>query len=68
MHRPALSACAVRRAARADADWLRVVGRARRRPGFWWLDSALADARLGRFSFAGAEPWFVLRGFGSANC
>ena len=31
------------------------------RPGAWWLDSALADGRLGRFSFAGAEPYATLR-------
>jgi para-aminobenzoate synthetase component 1 len=43
------------------ADWLRIVGGLARRPGFWWLDSALVDAKLGRFSFAGAEPWCVLR-------
>jgi para-aminobenzoate synthetase component I len=43
------------------ADWLRVVGGLAHRPGFWWLDSALVDAKLGRFSFAGAEPWCVLR-------
>jgi para-aminobenzoate synthetase component 1 len=42
-------------------DWLRIVGGLARRPGFWWLDSALVDAKLGRFSFAGAEPWCVLR-------
>lgn len=27
----------------------------------WWLDSALADPRLGRFSFIGADPALVLR-------
>jgi len=27
----------------------------------WLLDSALPGRRLGRFSFAGAEPWAVLR-------
>jgi para-aminobenzoate synthetase component 1 len=54
------SACAVRELPRAT-DWLRIVGGLGRRPGFWWLDSALVDARLGRFSFAGAEPWCVLR-------
>jgi para-aminobenzoate synthetase component 1 len=54
------SACAVHELPRA-ADWLRIVGGLRERPGFWWLDSALVDARLGRFSFVGAEPWCVLR-------
>ncbi len=49
------------------ADWLRIVGGLRRHPGFWWLDSALVDARLGRFSFAGAEPWCVLRSHGARS-
>jgi para-aminobenzoate synthetase component I len=31
------------------------------RHGSWWLDSALAGGRLGRFSFAGAEPYAVAR-------
>jgi aminodeoxychorismate synthase component I len=30
----------------------------------WWLDSALQDDRLGRFSFAGADPWLVARVYG----
>jgi para-aminobenzoate synthetase component 1 len=33
----------------------------RQRPGSWWLDSSLADGRLGRFSFVGAEPYGVAR-------
>jgi para-aminobenzoate synthetase component 1 len=61
---PHVSACAARELP-ARSDWLRVVGGLARRPGFWWLDSALVDARLGRFSFAGAEPWLVLRAYGS---
>jgi len=32
-----------------------------RRPGSWWLDSALPGGRLGRFSFAGADPYAVVR-------
>jgi aminodeoxychorismate synthase component I len=32
----------------------------------WLLDSALPGGRLGRFSFAGAEPWAVLRARGRA--
>jgi para-aminobenzoate synthetase component 1 len=60
------SACAVRELP-ARSDWLRVVGGLARRPGFWWLDSALVDPRLGRFSFAGAEPWAVQRAFGSRS-
>lgn len=44
-------------------DWLRVVEGLHARPGFWWLDSALEDGRLGRFSFAGADPylWMTAR-------
>jgi aminodeoxychorismate synthase component I len=61
---PLASACAVCELP-ARSEWLRVVGGLARRPGFWWLDSALVDARLGRFSFAGAEPWAVQRTFGS---
>jgi aminodeoxychorismate synthase component I len=57
---PWVTASAVRELP-ARTDWLRLVGGLARRPGFWWLDSALVDARLGRFSFAGAEPWCVLR-------
>jgi aminodeoxychorismate synthase component I len=60
------SAVSVRELPRG-ADWLRIVGGLRRRPGFWWLDSALVDARLGRFSFAGAEPWCVLRCHGARS-
>jgi aminodeoxychorismate synthase component I len=37
-------------------DWLALVAGLAQRPGFWWLDSALAGVPLGRFSFAGAEP------------
>jgi aminodeoxychorismate synthase component I len=59
-----VSACAIREL-RARSDWLRLAGGLARRPGFWWLDSALVDARLGRFSFVGAEPWCVLRAYGS---
>lgn len=36
------------------------------RPGSWWLDSALADGRLGRFSFVGAEPYAIARGTAGA--
>ncbi len=46
------------------AEWLRVVDGLHAVPGFWWLDSALEDGRLGRFSFAGADPylWLTARG------
>jgi len=46
------------------ADWLRVVDGLHGDPGFWWLDSALSDGRLGRFSFAGADPYLWLRARG----
>lgn len=48
----------------APTDWLRVVEGLHADPGFWWLDSALEDDRLGRFSFAGADPylWLTARG------
>lgn len=36
----------------------------RRRFGSFWLDSALAGGRLGRFSYAGAGPYAVVRAFG----
>jgi aminodeoxychorismate synthase component I len=36
----------------------------RRRAGSWWLDSALPGGRLGRFSFAGAEPYAIARARG----
>jgi len=45
-------------------DWLALVAGLASRPGCWWLDSALAQPPLGRFSFAGAEPWCVLRARG----
>ncbi|HEU4431721.1 MAG TPA: aminodeoxychorismate synthase component I [Myxococcota bacterium] len=45
----------------ASVDWLALVAGLAARPGFWWLDSALARAPLGRFSFAGAEPFCALR-------
>src|SRR5262245_39434105 len=60
-----LSAACAMRELPPRTEWLRVVGGLAPRPGFWWLDSALVDARLGRFSFAGAEPWLVLRAYGT---
>ena len=46
------------------AQWLCLVERLHAAPGFWWLDSALPDERLGRYSFAGADPYLVLRAWG----
>ena len=48
------------------ALWLRAVEELHAEPGFWWLDSALPDARLGRYSFAGADPYLCLRANGTA--
>ena len=46
------------------ADWLRIVEGLRGDPGFWWLDSALPGSRLGRHSFAGADPYLWLHARG----
>jgi para-aminobenzoate synthetase component 1 len=48
----------------ASSQWLRVVAGLHAKSGFWWLDSALPDGRLGRHSFAGADPylWLSARG------
>ena len=48
----------------ASAAWDACVGQLRASPGFWLLDSALADGRAGRWSFAGAEPYAIARAFG----
>lgn len=47
-----------------SAAWLALVDGLHAEPGFWWLDSALCDGRLGRFSFAGADPYLWLRAKG----
>lgn len=47
----------------ALAAWDACVARLRAWPGFWLLDSALADGRAGRWSFAGAEPYAIARAF-----
>src|SRR5271165_3588251 len=39
-------------------------GRLRRQPYPWLLESARVDGWLGRYSFAGADPYLVLRVFG----
>jgi anthranilate synthase component 1 len=56
----ALAACEVAE----PTDVLAAFERLRARPYAWLLDSALRSPRLGRFSFAGADPWLVLRGRG----
>ena len=48
----------------AVAAWDVCVARLRASPGFWLLDSALADACAGRWSFAGADPYAIARVFG----
>src|SRR5512144_1421831 len=46
------------------ATWDACVDALRARPGFWLPDSALADGRCGRWSFAGAEPYAIARARG----
>jgi para-aminobenzoate synthetase component 1 len=48
----------------SPSEWLRVVSGLHDEPGFWWLDSALPDGRLGRHSFAGADPYLWLNARG----
>jgi para-aminobenzoate synthetase component I len=45
----------------AAGTWDACVAWLRGWPGFWLLDSALADGRSGRWSFAGAEPYALAR-------
>jgi para-aminobenzoate synthetase component 1 len=45
-------------------DWSEWIEKLRRAPLFWWLDSAQLSPRLGRYSYAGADPYLVVRGFG----
>jgi aminodeoxychorismate synthase component I len=46
-------------------EWLRLVEEMHGETGFWWLDSALPNARFGRYSFAGTDPYLCLRARGS---
>ena len=52
----------------SSADWLRLVyglkSESGANPGFWWLDSAMHDSRLGRHSFAGSDPYLWLNARG----
>jgi len=57
------TACAVQQASR-ERGWRESIERLRQAPLFWWLDSAQVSPRLGRYSFAGADPYLVVRGFG----
>jgi para-aminobenzoate synthetase component 1 len=45
--------------------WDDVLEALRGRRGFWLLESALADGAMGRWSFAGCDPAFVLRSHGA---
>ena len=69
------TACAVRQAnqradhrsdqrSHPDGDWSQWIEKLREAPLFWWLDSAQVNPRLGRYSYAGADPYLVMRGFG----
>ena len=59
--RPACCAHAVRELEGGAERWLRRVGGLRGRRNVFWLDSAAVGPRLGRYSFAGAEPWAIAR-------
>jgi para-aminobenzoate synthetase component 1 len=48
----------------SQADWLRLIESLRLEAGFWWLDSAMVDGRLGRLSFAGSDPYLWLQSRG----
>jgi aminodeoxychorismate synthase component I len=65
------TACAVRQAKQSSGqpsdpagDWREWIEKLREAPLFWWLDSAQVGPRLGRYSYAGADPYLVVRGFG----
>jgi len=60
------TACAVQEA-RERGKWSEWIERLRGAPLFWWLDSAQVSPRLGRYSYAGADPYLVLRGFGECT-
>ena len=61
---PPVTAFALRELAPAP-DVLALYARLRSGVAPWLLESALADARLGRFHFLGADPWCIARVFGS---
>jgi len=56
---PICCACAAQ-ALDPQVDWLRLVGGLRGRPHLWWLDSARQLPGLGRYSFAGADPYALI--------
>jgi aminodeoxychorismate synthase component I len=57
------TACAVRQASQGR-DWHEWIEGLRQAPLFWWLDSAQVSPHLGRYSYAGADPYLVVCGFG----
>jgi aminodeoxychorismate synthase component I len=62
-HLPGTTACASRELS-PDGDLLELFERLRADAFPWLLDSALPSERLGRYSFAGADPYLVLRARG----
>jgi para-aminobenzoate synthetase component 1 len=63
-HLPGATACAAR-VLSPCGDLLDVFERLRSDPFPWLLDSALRSPRLGRYSFAGSDPYLVLRARGT---
>jgi para-aminobenzoate synthetase component 1 len=63
-HLPGVTACASRELV-PDGDLLDLFERLRPLPFPWLLDSALPSPRLGRYSFAGSDPYLVLRARGT---
>jgi aminodeoxychorismate synthase component I len=57
------TACVVREASPLGG-WSARIEALRRAPLFWWLDSSQVSPRLGRYSYAGADPYLVVRAFG----
>ncbi len=56
------TACAVQRLG-PERSWREWIESLRQAPSFWWLDSAEVNPRLGRYSYAGADPYLVLRSY-----
>jgi para-aminobenzoate synthetase component 1 len=65
-HFPGRTAVALRELGR-PRDLLMAFEQLRSDPYPWLLDSALPGGRLGRFSFAGADPYLVLRAHGTRS-
>jgi len=58
------TACAVRTLS-TDRSMPEIASLLRTASHFWWLDSALTSRSRGRYSFAGADPYLVVRASGS---